>query len=176
MKYFLAILFVSFSFTTTAQTKKIPHEEAIKTIDGTLTRMLQLLSVEKGNTIDTKSLKKLFLVHATFSVRSPDESYPNPFETVNLEDFLESLSDNYYEQGFEEKEISKVVNEFNGIANVFQSFIGLDSEGNSERGVNSYQLVYLKDRWWIANMIWTLETDEVKIPKKYLHGNSKKKQ
>ncbi|AXG70284.1 hypothetical protein KORDIASMS9_02523 [Kordia sp. SMS9] len=176
MKYFLTMLLVSFSIAITAQTKKIPHEEAVKTIDGTLTRMLQLLSVEKGNAIDTKSLKELFLPNVTFSVRASDEKYPNPFETVNLEDFLESLNDNYYKQGYEEKELGKVVNEFNGIANVFQSFIGSDSEGNTEKGINSYQLVYLKDRWWIANMIWTMETDEVKIPKKYFHENSKKKQ
>lgn len=176
MNYFLAMLFVSFSFAITAQNKKIPHEEAVKTIDGTLTRMLQLVSVEKGNKIDTKSLKKLFLANATFSVRATDENYPNPFETVNLEDFLESLNDSYYEQGYEEKEIGKVVNEFNGIANVFQSFIGHDSEGNNEKGMNSYQLVYLKDRWWIANMVWTMEADEVKIPKKYLSKGSKKKQ
>ncbi len=70
--------------------------------------------------------------------------------------------------------MGKVVNEFNGIASVFQSFTGIDSEGNKEKGINSYQLVYLKNRWWIANMIWTLETSDAKIPEKYLKGDSKK--
>lgn len=168
MKQFIIVLFISLSISSFAQQTTIPHTEAVKTIDGTLTRMLQLLSIEKGEKIDTKSLEKLFLENATFSVRATDANYPYPFETVSLKDFLASLKDSYYESGFEEKEIGKVVNEFNGIANVFQSFEGSDSEGNTEKGMNSYQLVYLKNRWWIANMIWTFETDTVKIPKKYL--------
>ena len=96
-----------------------------------------------------------------------DASRKIGYETANLEDFIESLKDSYYDNGFYEVETGKVVNEFNGIANVFQSFYGKDSEGNEERGINSYQLVYLKNRWWIANMVWTFETEEVKIPKKY---------
>lgn len=57
---------------------------------------------------------------------------------------------------------------YNGIANVFQSFYGKDSENKEERGINSYQLVYFKNRWWIANLLWTGDANGVKIPKKYL--------
>ncbi|MGH1384404.1 hypothetical protein [Kordia sp.] len=174
MKKFVLLLFLSISLTAIAQKKETTHVEAVKSIDGILSRMLELLSVEKGNAIDHKSLKDLFLPNATFSVRSPDDSYPNPLETVNLKDFIESLKDSYYEDGYTEIEMGKVVNEFNGIASVFQSFTGIDSEGNKEKGINSYQLVYLKNRWWIANMIWTLETSDAKIPEKYLKGDSKK--
>ncbi len=65
------------------------------------------------------------------------------------------MKDSYYDKGFEEFELGKVINEYNGIANVFQSFYGKDSEGAEEKGINSYQLVYFKNRWWIANMVWT---------------------
>jgi hypothetical protein len=174
MKKFVLLLFLSCSLTITSQEKTQTQAEAVKSIHGIVTHMLELLSVEKGNAIDTKSLKNLFLPNATFSVRAPDKSYAFEFETVNLADFIESLKDSYYENGFHEGEMGKIVNEFNGIANVFQSFIGIDSEKNKERGINSYQLVYLKNRWWIANMIWTFETDEVRIPEKYLRGDSKK--
>ncbi|MEM6684551.1 MAG: hypothetical protein AAF617_02055 [Bacteroidota bacterium] len=175
MKQLVLVLFLSFSCVISAQYKNVPQAEAVKTIDGILTKMLQLLSVEKGNTMDTKSLKYLFLPNATFSVRSPDKRYPKPFETVNLEDFIASLKDNYYESGFLELETGKVVNEFNGIANVFQSFYGVDSERNEARGINSYQLVYLENRWWITNMIWTFETDDVKIPKQYIKREIRKR-
>lgn len=39
---------------------------------------------------------------------------------------------------------------------------------SGEKGINSNQLIYLKNRWWIANMIWTFETKESKILEKYL--------
>jgi len=37
-----------------------------------------------------------------------------------------------------------------------------------ENGINSYQLVYFNKRWWIANLVWTVDNNGVKIPKKYL--------
>lgn len=167
MKRLLLCVIFCIPLAGLAQPKKAPVTESVKTIDGILTKMLSLLSVKKGETVDIKTLETLFLPEATFSVRAPDDSYKIKFETVGLKDFIASLKDSYYESGFLEIETGKVVNEFNGIANVFQSFYGKDSEGNEERGINSYQLVYLKNRWWITNMIWTFETDEVKIPQKY---------
>ena len=74
-------------------------------------------------------------------------------------------------KGYLEHETGKTINEFNGIANVFQSFYGKDSENEEARGINSYQLVYFGKRWWIVNLLWTLETDKIKIPKKYLRTN-----
>ena len=70
--------------------------------------------------------------------------------------------------GYIEYEISKVVNEYNGIASVFQTFYGKDSENKEEMGINSYQLVYFNHRWWIANLLWTGDNNGVKVPKKYL--------
>ena len=53
----------------------------------------------------------------------------------------------------------------------FKAFMRKDSKNEEARGINSYQLVYFEKRWWIANLLWTLETDKAKIPKKYLRKN-----
>ena len=42
-----------------AQPKKVPVTESVKTIDGILTKMLSLLSVKKGETVDIKKLETL---------------------------------------------------------------------------------------------------------------------
>tara|TARA_R110002020_G_scaffold274311_4_gene489430 strand:+ start:3637 stop:3783 length:147 start_codon:yes stop_codon:yes gene_type:complete len=47
--------------------------------------MLRLISGEKGKIRDWDAFINLFLPTATFSVLSTDESYPIPFESVNLE-------------------------------------------------------------------------------------------
>lgn len=62
------------------------------------------------------------------------------FISMPMDDFLSLLKDPYYEQGFLEKEINKVVDEYNGIAQVFQSYYAEDSDGIEEQGINSYQL------------------------------------
>ena len=89
-----------------------------------------------------------------------------------MDDFIKLMHDEYYEQGYLEYETGKTIDEYNGIANVFQSFYGKDSENKEERGINSYQLVYFEKRWWIANLLWTGDTNGVKVPKKYLYKKS----
>ena len=71
-----------------------------------------------------------------------------------------------------EESTGEIVDEYNGMAQVIQSFEGVDSENETGKGVGSYQLVYSEGRWWIANMVWAMSSDDGKdIPKKYLKSN-----
>jgi hypothetical protein len=151
-----------------AQEAMTPDTNAVKSIDGIVKEVLKLISGEKGKTRNWDALRNLFLPTATFSVLNNNDSIPQPIETVSLDDFIDLMHDSYYEQGYLEYETGKTVNEYNGIANVFQSFYGKDSENKEERGINSYQLVYFKKRWWIATLLWTGDANGVKVPKKYL--------
>jgi hypothetical protein len=153
------------------QEAMLPDTNALKTVNGIVKESLRLISSEKGKTRNWEALQNLFLPTATFTVLNNNDSIPQPVETITLVEFINLLHDEYYERGYLEYETGKTVDEFNGIANVFQSFYGKDSEGKEERGINSYQLVYFNKRWWIANLLWTLETNRVKIPKKYLRKN-----
>jgi len=63
--------------------------------------------------------------------------------------------------------MGKVVDESNGIAQVFQGFYGNNSDNLEERGMTSYQLVYFNERWWIVNVLWTIEANGVEVPEKY---------
>lgn len=88
-------------------------------------------------------------------------------ESATIADFIELMNDPYYEQGFLEQEINKVYDEYNGIAQVFQSFYAKDAEGIEERGINSYQLVFFNDRWWIVSLLWIGDSNGVMLPEKY---------
>lgn len=37
-----------------------------------------------------------------------------------------------------------------------------------ERGVNSIQLMFRDDRWWVLTIFWAIENDEQPIPQRYL--------
>lgn len=154
-----------------AQGSVKPDTNAVKSINGILKEVLRLQSGEKGQGRNWAALRDLFLPTATFTILNPGDTARPSTETVSLDDFIELLHDSYYEDGYLEYETGKTIEEFNGIANVFQSFYGKDSKGEEARGINSYQLVYFKGRWWIVNLLWTLETDKVKIPKRYLRKN-----
>ena len=159
-KYLIYTFLTGFSLTSFAQDKKV---EAVESIDGIVNELLNQITIEKGEKMDTAAVRNLFHPSAQLGVlmNNTDSSF---LETVSLDDFLTLLKDPYYEQGYLEKEIHKIVDEYNGIAQVFQSFYGKDSEGVEERGMNSYQLAYYKGRWWIVSLLWTLESNGKELP------------
>ncbi len=162
MKYVPLLLLVIFSVSCQTQNDKTP---GVGSIDAIVNELPRLVTIEKGEKIDTAAIRNLFYPSAQLTILNPsDSAYA---ESVSLDDFLELLTDPYYEEGYLEKEIHKVVDDYNGIAQVFQTFYGKDSEGSEGRGINSYQLAYYNDRWWIISLLWTLETDDAPIPTKY---------
>ncbi len=171
MKYISLIILILFSTLVLAAQKNIVTDtNSVKSIEGIVKKVLQLVSVKKGQQRDWDALTNLFLPTATFTVLNNMDTTNRPVETIGLTEFIVLLHDEYYEQGYLEYEIGKVINEYNGIANVFQSFYGKDSEGAEERGINSFQLVYFENRWWVAHLLWTLESKNKKIPRKYLQN------
>lgn len=163
MKYTLLILFLStISLNCLAQNNEVT---VVESIDGIVNELLDQITIGKGEKIDTAAVRSLFYPSAQFTVlNNGDSSFT---ETLSLDEFLTLLTDPYYEQGYLEKEIHKVIDEFNGIAQVFQSFYGKDSEGDEDRGMNSYQLAYYNNRWWIVSLLWTLESNGIELPEKY---------
>ena len=88
---------------------------------------------------------------------------------MNIEEFVRYAGPSYPKDGFEEIVIGVEVNEFNGVAVVFQSFHCKTPDGSYEaRGVNTYQLVFINNRWWIASTLYTNESEDVKLPNEYL--------
>ena len=160
MRYLLSLIFfLTVSINSLAQ---VQTDAPVKSIDGIIDELLDQITIEKGEQMDTTAIRNLFHPSAIFTVADSTMA-----ETVSLDEFLNLLKDPYYEQGYLEKEIHKVVDEYNGIAQVFQSFYGKDSEGTEERGINSYQLTYYGERWWIVSLLWTIESKSVGIPTKY---------
>ena len=170
MKNILTVFLFLMSTNVIAQNKMLGDSNALTSITGIVKEMLRLVSGEKGKSRNFEAFRNLFLPTANFTVVNHSDSLPQPVETVSLKEFIKLMHDQYYDDGYLEHEISKVVNEYNGIASVFQSFYGKDSKNSEARGINNYQLVYFNNRWWIANVVWTIETDDVKIPEKYLNN------
>ncbi|MCL6265237.1 hypothetical protein [Flagellimonas myxillae] len=155
--------------TILAQTVCFGQKEQVFQDPNELAKETQrIISIEAGQKIDTAYFKTLFLPSARFTVVG-QENGVYAHETMDLPSFAEMLTDEYYSLGYHEEAIGEIVEEYNGIAQIIQSFKGLDSENVSGIGVGSYHLIYSDGRWWIANMIWTMSNVDGKdIPKKYL--------
>jgi hypothetical protein len=170
MRKVLIGLFILISINLAAQNKMTADTTAVRSIDGIVKEVLRIISGEKGKIRNWEIFRSLFLPTANFTIVNHNDSLFSPSETVSLEEFITLLNDEYYDNGFLEYETGKVVEEYNGIAHVFQSFYAKDSEKHEERGITSYQLVYFNGRWWIANVVWTGNSNGANIPEKYLNN------
>lgn len=160
--------FILFVLLFCAQLSLAQNKNVYQNVRDIVKETQKVVSVKKGEKIDTAYFKTLFLPTAHFTVVGK-ENGKMIHETMDLKTFLSSLTDEYYSNGYYEAGAGQIIEEYNGIAQVIQSFYGEDSEGVKGWGVNSYQLIYSKGRWWIANMVWTMSSNgKDGIPKKYL--------
>lgn len=139
---------------------------ATKTIDGTIGAMLKVINGEKGKTRNWQAFKSLFLSTVRFTAVNPEGN--GSYETADLNEMIEFMHDDYYDSGYEEKTLNRTIERFSGVAHVFEVVMHTEPDGSKTKGLNSYQLVFSEGRWWIANIVWTFETDDVKIPEKYI--------
>ena len=66
---------------------------------------------------------------------------------------------------------------FGGVAQVFTAYGYRFSEDGpiEKKGINCINLAFEQGRWWITNIIWEAESDQLEMPKWALKGMKKKK-
>ena len=166
MKSYLFVM--SFLVSCHLSAQQNPRDIAsVNTIDGIVNEVLTIVSGEKGKKRNWERFRQLFLPTAQFAVLFHKDDGTKSINTLTLEEFVRLAGHSYQDSGFLEYEIFKTVDEYNGIAQVFQSYYAkeLDIE---EKGINSFQLIHDGKRWWIFSLMWTNDRNGVKIPEKYL--------
>src|SRR5438067_1956401 len=89
-------------------------------------------------------------------------------QMLDVDGFIARVEPYFAENGFFEKEISRRTEQFGHIAHVWSTYESRHHADDPEpfaRGINSIQLFYDNNRWWIVNIYWQQESA---IPDKYL--------
>ena len=90
---------------------------------------------------------------------------------ADVEGYIKTNSPFLLENGFFETELSRETDRFGNIAQIFSTYearMKEDDETPFLRGLNSFQLLYEKDRWWVVTIMWQHETPDNPIPAEYL--------
>ncbi|MFD2513975.1 hypothetical protein ACFSRY_08870 [Pontibacter locisalis] len=169
IKYLILLLLVCLmSLQSFAQAKV--QQQDVATVEAIVKAGLQIISGPKGQERDMEKFKALFLPGAQMGgvFFKGDSSF---VRITTVENFAERNGPAYAKMGFYENQISLKVEQFGNIATAFQTYetrFGKDGKVE-DRGVNTYQLVYDKGRWWIASLLFTPENEAFPIPEKYLN-------
>ncbi len=140
----------------------------ISSIENITTALLQTISGDSTAKRDWVRLRNLFW--PTAQLNAIFHKGDSAWIKINTIDEFVSLAGKWYEDnGFREFEYKKKIERFGNIAHVFQSYGASLADGKEiERGINSYQLAYINDRWWIVNLLWDSETAKNKLTKDFL--------
>lgn len=172
MKNLLLLYLFTFIFilNSTAQ-ENTNYIEKVKTIDKTIETLYNVISGEKGVERNWELLRYLFHPDAKMipSGYSKEEGFKAHY--ITPDQYIEQSGKWLIENGFFEKEIHRTVNTFGNMSHVFSTYEAFNSEADKEpfmRGINSIQLLFDGERWWVLNIYWSQESKINLIPIEYL--------
>ncbi len=163
----LLIILLQFS----CQNQSFAQElDPLKSPEGITELFLELISGPIGEERDWDQFRTLFAPGATFYSTRPDAPEGKQVRAFSVEEFIERIGPSYASSGFLETALGTRVHEFNGMANVFQSFQAKNLTGTyDEKGINAYQLTFLNDRWYILSLNFVNAQKGQEIPKEFIN-------
>lgn len=137
----------------------------VRTIDGIMAAFYEIVSGPAGQPRDWSRDSTLYMPGVRFVAMHERDGRPVA-RVMDHEAFARSSDTTIVPGGFYEQEIGRVERRFGNIAHVFSSYHYRRTPDGPVlgRGVNSLQLYWDGDRWWIASAIWDDERPDNPIP------------
>lgn len=89
------------------------------------------------------------------------------------EEYARTAGPQLEQGGFFEREIGRTAESFGNIVHVFSAYDSrrtADDPDPFARGINSIQLLFDQDRYWVVSVLWDSERQGQPIPERYLGG------
>ena len=162
--FYLATMVLMATGNLKAQNK--PFENDVKTIDALMKASYEVVSGEKGA---KRQWERDNYLHHPKAVYSFFDRKKQAQSTMTLQEFHKETDEMVFGTAFYEAEINREVRIFGNIAQVWSTYeTRLEKNGKVERrGINSIQLVFENNRWYIISWTFYGETDKNIIPKTF---------
>ncbi len=160
----LMLLLKSFTMPN-ASAQTYPFPEDVSSISGLMKASYEVVSGAKGAKRQWARDRSLHHPDAIYAyTRSNGEQV-----VLALNEFHGDTDAMIMETDFFESEVNREVRIFGNIAHVWSTYqTQLVEDGPVERrGINSIQLIYQDDRWWIISWIFDKETEVNRIPRSF---------
>ena len=167
-KIWIILLTIPSFIISNAQDYKI-DSASVATLDATIKSLYEVISGPAGPR-DWPRLRGLCTSNCQFNAVAKNKEGGSALKLGDVEEYIKNATPFFDKNGFYESEISRSVDQFSHIAQVFSTYESRFEEKGEvfARGINSIQLVWDTKRWWVANVLWNAENQEEPIPKQYL--------
>jgi hypothetical protein len=140
----------------------------VSTIDAVIKTFYDVISGPAGQARQWARDRTLYIPGVRFVSMSVENGRPQA-SIMTHQEFVDRTDRGLVTNGFFESEIHRVTRKFGNTTHVFSTYEMKDGAGRSiGRGVNSIQLFWDGDRWWISGVAWDDERPENPIPSELL--------
>jgi hypothetical protein len=150
--------------------------EDVATMDAILAALYDVISGPAGKKRDWNRMRSLFIPEGRLMNVGPRKDGGFGYRVMAVDDYIKASGSYLEENGFFEREASRVVEQFGQIAHVFSTYESRHKAEDAKpfmRGINSIQLMNDGKRWWIVSVYWQHEGPSNPLPEKYLKPSAK---
>ena len=146
----------------------------VESIDAIIRAAYDVISGPAGKKRDWDRERSLFVPGARLiptATKTADAESDLAPQILDVEEYIKRVEPLFEKSGFYEMEIARRTEQFGQIAQVWSTYESKHSLNDPEpfmRGINSIQLFYDGERWWIVNIFWQHESTKSPLPAKYL--------
>lgn len=162
-----ASLFTLLILVTTAGFSQNPYplREDVETLDGIIKAYYEVVSGPQGPK-QTERDKSLHHPDANVMITGINKVGEHFLRAMTLKEFHQNVPND----AFYEYEINRITETFGNITRVWSTYEFKNELAGpvAGRGINSIQLYFDGDRWWILNWTYDSERKGNSIPEKYL--------
>lgn len=146
------------------------NPEDVESLEAVVASAYDVISGPASEERNWDRLRSLFLPEGRL-IRTSRTEGNAAYSVQTVEEFIEwaDATISSQEEGLWEQEIHAETERFGDIAHVFSSYeLYVSQEGDPlARGINSFQLWYDGDRWWIVDIFWHDEWEGAPLPERY---------
>ncbi|NVK53554.1 MAG: hypothetical protein HWD85_11515 [Flavobacteriaceae bacterium] len=168
-KLIIFICVVAFTANSSAQSEK--YLEKVKTLDSTIKTLYEVISGPKGEARNWELFNYLFKPEAKLIPTGTNKQGIHIARYMTTKQYINISGKWVTDTGFFEKETARSVHKFGNIAQVFSTYEAYNHNNKTTpfmKGINSIQLLYDNNRWWIINIYWQQASKKHPIPKEFL--------
>lgn len=146
------------------------YHKDVKSIESIMSALTEVISGNADEERDWERFNYLFSEDAKLIPTQKDEYGEVVYNYWTPQEYVAMYKKSRGGTAFYEQELFRITESFGNIAHCFSTY-AVRTEENGEiqrRGINSIQLLKGKDRWYIMNVFWSNESENEKLPEKYL--------
>lgn len=146
-----------------------PRPEDVSSLNGIIKAFYETISGPAGQPRQWGRDRTLYIPGVRFVSTSARDGKVVA-NVMDHQTYVDEVNEIFVRGGFFEREIHRVTKPFGNITHVFSTYESRSKADGPvvERGVNSIELFYDGNRWWIAAAAWDSERPDNPIPKDLL--------